>query len=156
MITSQSEKSIETDAYMQLDLQGIEEYAFLAEHTGFNKHLEVAVRVNNGLREQEKGNRTFKHTKNISGTNPQKMQRTNIHSLNMFTASGPGFIIACNKQRYTVAKQTCFKVKERGLFYRIAAKNTRHKGKYAEHKVRENMRRSSNTMSNTCIWSLKK
>lgn len=30
----------------------------------------------------------------------------------MFTASGPGFIIAGNKQRYTVATQTHFKVKE--------------------------------------------
>lgn len=79
----------------------------------FYKRLEVTVRVNNAPREQERGNHTFKHTKTLLGRILKKMQRTNIHNLTMFTASGLGFIVAGNKQRYTVAKQTCFKVKGR-------------------------------------------
>lgn len=126
--TGQPAESIETKICMQLK-QG------LMRHGGptvpawthkltfycFYKRLEVTVRVNNVLREQERGNHTFKHKKH-HWDKPSKMQRTNIHNLNMFTASGLGFIIAGNKQRYTVAKQTCFKVKEGDCFIGLLPK----------------------------------
>lgn len=64
----------------------------------------------------------------------------------MFTASGPGFIIAGNKQRYTVATQTHFKVKEEDCFIGLQPK-LKAQGKNAEHKVRETMRYFGETLT---------